>query len=39
MPIALEQNDRQRSDLRLRLGLDSKPFDNYLSAGIITASQ
>ena len=39
MPIALEQNDRQRSDLRLRLGLDSKPFDNYLSAGIITASR
>ena len=39
MPIALEENDRQRSDLRLRLGLDSKPFDNYLSAGIITASR
>jgi hypothetical protein len=39
MPIALERDDRQRSDLRLRLGLDSKPFDNYLSAGIITASR
>jgi hypothetical protein len=38
MPVALERNDGQRSDLRLRLGLDSKPFDNYLAAGIITAS-
>jgi hypothetical protein len=39
MPIAIERNDGQRSDLRLRLGLDSKPFDNYLAAGIITASR
>lgn len=39
MPIALERNDEQRSDLRLRLGLDSKPFDNYLAAGILTASR
>ncbi|MGH7186047.1 MAG: LytR C-terminal domain-containing protein, partial [Pseudomonadota bacterium] len=39
MPIALRRNDGQRSDLRLRLGLDSKPFDNYLVAGIVTASQ
>ncbi|HEX6102905.1 MAG TPA: LytR C-terminal domain-containing protein [Alphaproteobacteria bacterium] len=39
MPIALERNDGQRSDLRLRLGLNSKPFDNYLAAGIITASR
>ncbi len=39
MPIGLEQNNRQRSDLRLRLGLDSGPFDNYLVAGIITASR
>jgi hypothetical protein len=39
MPIGLEQNNFQRSDLRLRLGLDSKTFDNYLTAGIITASR
>jgi hypothetical protein len=39
MPVALEQSDAQRSDLRLRLGLDSKPFDTYLAAGIITASR
>lgn len=39
MPIALQRNDGQRSDLRLRLGLDSKPFDNYLVAGIVTASR
>ena len=39
MPIAIERNDQQRSDLRLRLGLDSQPFDNYLAAGIITASR
>ncbi len=39
MPIALKRNDRQRSDLRLRLGLDSEPFDNYLVAGIVTASR
>jgi hypothetical protein len=39
MPIAIERNDQQRSDLRLRLGLDSQPFDKYLAAGIITASR
>lgn len=39
MPITLQRNDRQRSDLRLRLGLDSKPFDNYLVAGIVTDSR
>lgn len=36
--VTLQRNDQQRSDLRLRLGLDSKPFDNYLVAGIVTAS-
>ncbi len=39
MSVTLRRNDQQRSDLRLRLGLDSKPFDNYLVAGIVTASQ
>jgi tetratricopeptide (TPR) repeat protein len=39
MAVALKQNDQQRSDLRLRLGLDSKPFDNYLAAGIVTGSR
>jgi hypothetical protein len=39
MPVAIERNDQQRSDLRLRLGLDSQPFDKYLAAGIIIASR
>jgi hypothetical protein len=39
MPVTLERDDRQRSDLRLRLGLDSKWFDDYLAAGILTASR
>lgn len=39
MPIGLEQNNRQRSDLRLRLGLDTRSFDTYLAAGIVTASR
>jgi hypothetical protein len=37
--VALQRNDQQRSDVRLRLGLDSKPFDRYLAAGILTASR
>jgi tetratricopeptide (TPR) repeat protein len=37
--VALQRNDQQRSDVRLRLGLDSKPFDSYLAAGILTASR
>ena len=41
LPIAIEfrRNDRQRSDIRLRLGLDSKTFDGYLAEGILTASR
>ena len=39
MAVAIERNDQQRSDVRLRLGLNSKSFDSYLAAGIVTASR
>ena len=39
MQIALERDDGQASDLRLRLGLDSQSFDKFLATGVLTASR